>query len=76
MRPTMVVTANAPSVAHLDYSPVTSANPARPGETLILAVTGLCPVKPDLLPTGTTAFSGAPCQQVNAPVTVVFNGKE
>lgn len=76
VRPAVLVTASGPAVTHVDYSPVNNANPARPGETLILAATGLGPVKPDLLPPGATAFSGPPYQEVNAPVTVVLNGKE
>jgi uncharacterized protein (TIGR03437 family) len=76
VRPAIVMTNSGPSVSHTDYSPVTNANPARPGETLILAATGLGPVKPDLLPPGAVAFSGPPYQEVNAPVTVAFNGKE
>lgn len=76
VRPAVLVTANGPAVSHEDYSPVTLANPARPGETLILAATGLGPVKPNLLPPGAVAFSDSPYQEVNAPVTVVFNGKE
>lgn len=75
-RPAVQVTANGPAISHSDYSPVTSANPARPGELLILAATGLGPVKPNLDPPGSVEFSGAPYQEVNSPVTVVFNGKE
>jgi hypothetical protein len=75
-RPTVQMTATGPAVSHLDYSPVTTANPARPGESLIIAATGLGPVKPDLLPPGTVPFSGAPYQNVNAPVTVTVNGQE
>ncbi len=76
VRPAVMVTDSGPAVSHMDYSPVTKANPARPGETLILAATGLGPVKPDLLPPGAVTFSDSPYQEVNAPVTVVFNGKE
>ncbi len=75
-RPTVQMTETGPAVAHLDYSPVTTVNPARPGETLIIAATGLGPVKPDLLPPGTVPFSGPPYQDVNSPVTVTLNGKE
>ena len=76
-RPAVQVTASGPTVLHADFSPVTSANPARPRETLILGATGLGPVKPNLfeLP-GAIPFSDSPLQEVNAPVTVVFNGKE
>jgi hypothetical protein len=75
-RPAVQVTANGPAISHSDYSPVTAANPARPGELLILAATGLGPVKPSLDPPGSVEFSGPPYQEVNSPVTVVFNGKE
>jgi hypothetical protein len=75
-RPTVQMTVSGPAVAHLDYSPVTTANPARPGESLIIAATGLGPVKPELLPPGTVAFSSAPYQDVNAPVTATVNGQE
>lgn len=75
-RPTVQMTANGPSIAHLDYSPVTAANPAQPGETLIVAATGLGPVKPGIQPAGGEPFSGPPYQEVNSPVTVAFNGKE
>jgi len=76
VRPAVAVTDRGPAIAHLDYSPVTTANPARPGETLILAATGLGPVKPALVPPGAAEFSASPLQEVNAPVSVVFNGKE
>jgi uncharacterized protein (TIGR03437 family) len=75
-RPTVQMTANGPAVGHMDYSPVTVANPARPGELLILAATGLGPVKPGIVPSGAVPFSGPPYQEVNSPVTVVFNGKD
>ena len=75
-RPAIQVTANGPAISHADYSPVTAANPARPGELLILAATGLGPVKPNLDPPGSIEFSGPPYQEVNSPVAVVFNGKE
>jgi uncharacterized protein (TIGR03437 family) len=76
VRPAVQVTAGGPAVFHADFSPVTTANPARPGETLILGVTGLGPVKPSLDPPGAIRFSASPLQEVNGPVTVVFNGKE
>src|SRR5262249_21417770 len=75
IRPTVQLTSNGPAIAHADYSAVTAANPARAGELLILAATGLGPVKPGLLPPGTVEFSGPPYQEVNSPVTVIFNGK-
>jgi len=75
-RPTVQTTASGPAITHADYSPVTAANPARPGELLIIAATGLGPVKPNLEPPGAIQFSGPPYQEVNSPVTLVFNGKE
>jgi hypothetical protein len=76
-RPAVQVAASGPVVFHADFSPVSSAHSARPGETLIVCATGLGPVKPNLweLP-GAIPFSESPLQEVNAPVTVVFNGKE
>jgi uncharacterized protein (TIGR03437 family) len=47
-----------------------------PNRCLILAATGLGPVKPSLLPPGAVEFSANPVQEVNAPVSVVFNGKD
>ena len=76
VRPAVVVTPSGPAIAHADYSPLTAANPARPGETLILAATGLGPVRPNLAPPGAITFSSSPLQEVNATVSVVFNGKE
>ncbi len=75
-RPAVVLSEAGPAVAHMDYSPITAANPARPGETLIVAATGLGPVKPNLEPPGAVQFANSPLQEVNGPVSVVFNGKE
>jgi uncharacterized protein (TIGR03437 family) len=75
-RPTVLTTATGPAIAHMDYSPVTAANPAGPGELLIIAATGLGPVKPGFQPAGAIPFSGPPYQEVNSPVTVAFNGEE
>jgi uncharacterized protein (TIGR03437 family) len=76
VRPAVQVTPNGPAVFHSDFSPVTAANPARPGETLIIAAVGLGPVKPNLEPPGAITFSSSPVQEVNAPVSVSFNGTE
>jgi len=76
VRPSVQITATGPSIFHTDYSPVTAANPAHPGELLILGATGLGPVRPLLEPPGAIEFSGPPYQEVNSPVTVRFNGKE
>ena len=75
-RPTVQMTPNGPAVVHLDYSPVTPSNPVRPGETLIVAATGVGPIVPGIQPPGAVQFSGPPYQEVNSPVSVTFNGKE
>jgi len=75
-RPRVQMTANGPAVFHGDFSLVTPANPAHPGETLILRATGLGPVKPDLTPPGTELFTADPLQEVNSPVDVAVNGSE
>jgi hypothetical protein len=75
-RPAIQITSDGPAISHADYSPVTASNPARPGEILILAATGLGRVKPNLDPPGSIEFSGSPYQEVNSPVSVVFNGTE
>lgn len=76
VRPAVQSTVNGPAVFHSDFSQVTAANPARPGEALTIGATGLGPVKPNLEPPGAVKFSGPPYQEVNAPVKAVFNGKE
>ena len=72
-RPEIVTTANGPAVFHADFSPVTSAKPARSGETLIVTATGLGPTNPGLTPG--TPFPDSPLQQVNSPLEVTVNGK-
>jgi len=76
VRPAVQVTANGLAVFHSDFSQVTPANPARPGESLIVAATGLGPVRPNLLPPGALPFTASPLQEVNGPVAVEFNGAE
>ncbi|MBM3814634.1 MAG: hypothetical protein FJW20_23655 [Acidimicrobiia bacterium] len=72
--PAIVSDGNAPAVFHSDFSPVTSTRPARPAETLVLAVTGLGPTRPSLPPG--SVFDENPLRPVHAPVTVVANGVE
>lgn len=76
VRPAVQITPSGPAVFHADFSPVTPDNPARPGETLVVGALGLGPVKPNLEPPGAVSFSTSPLQEVNSPVTVLFNGKE
>ena len=71
--PEIVTTANGPAIFHADFSPVTSAKPARAGETLIVTATGLGPTSPGLAPG--TPFPDSPAQEVNSPLEVTVNGK-
>lgn len=77
VRPSVAVSADRPLILHADFTPVSAANPARPGEVLIIGAMGLGPVKPDVtIPPGAIRFSDSPTQEVNSPVTVIFNGNE
>lgn len=71
--PEIVATASGPAVFHSDFSLVSSAKPARAGETLIVTATGLGPTVPGLTPG--TPFPDNPVQQVNSPLEVTVNGK-
>lgn len=71
--PAIVTTASGPSAFHADFSPVTSAKPARSGETLIVTATSLGPTRPGLAPG--TPFPDSPLQEVNSPLEVTVNGK-
>jgi hypothetical protein len=59
---------------HENFVPVTSANPARPGEVLILQASGLGPLFPGTFPSGTDPFPNPPAE-VNSPVEVNFGGQ-
>jgi hypothetical protein len=71
--PEIVNTAAGPAVFHVDFSPVTSTRPARPGEMLVLMAAGLGPTRPGLSPG--TPFPQSPYQEVNSPVEVTVNGR-
>lgn len=72
-RPEVVVTANGPAVVHAnDYTMVTAANPARPGEILSLVAGGLGPTRPGVDPG--EPFPAGPVQPVNSPVEVTVSG--
>ena len=71
-RPDFVRSANSPDVFHSDFSPVTATNPARRGELLIAASTGLGPTLPGKQPG--EPFPDASLQQVASPVQVLVNG--
>ena len=58
----MVQTANGPAVVHgADFSLVTAAKPAKPGEILTLLATGLGPTQPACLSTGGTGGTATGC---------------
>lgn len=59
---------------HEDFSPVTAASPARSGEVILLRMTGLGPLVPGTLPSGTQPFPDPP-QEVNSPVEVAVGGQ-
>jgi hypothetical protein len=71
-RPEIITTPSGPSVFHADFSPVSSARPARRGETLIAMVSGLGPTRPGVRPG--TSFLADPLEEVNSPVEVTMNG--
>jgi uncharacterized protein (TIGR03437 family) len=70
--PEIVTSASGPAVFHADFSPVTSAKPARAGEVLIVTAAGLGPTSPGLTPG--VPFPDTPLQQVNSPLEVTVNG--
>jgi hypothetical protein len=70
-RPQFVGSAGGPAIYHADFLPVTAANPARRGEVLIAAVSGLGPTLPGKQPGA--VFAAEPLQPVAAPVQVVVN---
>ncbi|HYP14863.1 MAG TPA: hypothetical protein VEQ63_13125, partial [Bryobacteraceae bacterium] len=73
MVPAIASDATGPLAYHSsDFRPVTAANPAQPGELIILQATGLGPTKPGIVPG--ERFSGNPLQAVNSPVEVAVNG--
>lgn len=73
-RPSVDMTAAGPAVFHGDFSPVTSAQPARAGELLIVRTRNLGPTRPDLLPQGSHVFKADPLEQVNSPIEITVNG--
>jgi len=56
---------------HGDFSPVSASSPAHPGETLVLAVKGLGPTNPTLVPGKT--FDSEKLAAVTSPVTAMMN---
>src|SRR5262249_43092130 len=72
-RPEIAVATSEPAVFHADFSPVTTAKPAKSGEVLVLRATGLGPTRPGINPG--QPFPSDPLQEVNSPVSVTLNGK-
>jgi uncharacterized protein (TIGR03437 family) len=65
--PAVVVTSNGPAVVHsMDFSQVTSANPAHPGEILTLFASGLGPLR--------SAGDKSALRTANSPIEVTVNG--
>ncbi len=73
-RPEVTVLPSGPAITHSsDFSLVTAAKPAAPGEILSLFATGLGPVIPRVDPG--QLFPASPLAVVNSPVDVIVNGK-
>ena len=71
--PAVVVGDTGPVIVHSsDYSPVTAAKPAVPGEILTMIASGLGPTRPGVDPG--KPFPASPLQPVNGPVQVLVNG--
>jgi len=75
--PEVMALPTGPAIFHGDdFSPVTSEKPARAGELLMMSVSGLGPVKPNLDPGKPfPAWQTGKEHQVNSPVEVTVNGK-
>ena len=75
--PALLALPSGPAIYHgVDFSPVTSERAARVGEQLILAVSGLGPVRPNL-PSDRPfpPLEEGKAHEVNSPVAVTVNGK-
>jgi len=73
-RPKILMGDGRPAVFHLDFFPVSAANPARPGEVLVAAVVGLGAVR-GTSPLG-QPFPADPLVDVVSRVAVLVNGNE
>ena len=74
--PEVVTTSSGPAIFHSDFSPVTTARPARAGETVIIMMANLGPTRPGVDPG--QAFPLEPRSgrlEVNSPVEASINGK-
>jgi hypothetical protein len=75
--PEVLAVPTGPAIFHGDdFSPVTAEKPARAGELLMMSVSGLGPVKPNLDPGKPfPAWQAGKEHAVNSPVDVTVNGK-
>lgn len=75
--PEVLTVPTGPAIFHgEDFSPVTAEKPARVGERLIMRVSGLGPVNPNLGPGKPfPAWEPGKEHMVNSPVDVTVNGK-
>jgi len=62
-----------PVVLHADYSIITPENPARPGETILIWLTGLGELGPAVA-TGSANPAAPLARAVDAPINVLFGG--
>ncbi len=74
--PEVEMTPQGPAIMHENFSLVTPANPARPGEVLIVRAKGLGPTRPSLRPAGVTRFASNPLEEVNSPVEATVDGRD
>jgi hypothetical protein len=71
--PEVFSTTSGPAIVHAsDFSLVTAAKPAHPGEVLTLFATGLGPTRPGVDPG--QVFTASPAQIVSSPIDVLVNG--
>jgi len=75
--PEVLTVPTGPAIFHGDdFSPVTAEKPARAGELLVMSVSGLGPVKPNLDPGKPfPPLAEGKVHAVNSPVDVTVNGK-
>src|SRR5580700_8413159 len=73
--PTILTNSSGPLVLHsADYSQVSAASPALPGEVLTIFMTGLGPTNPGVDPG--QPFVASPLALVNSPVQATLNGSQ
>jgi hypothetical protein len=72
--PEVLLTATGPVIVHSsDFSFVSAAKPAHPGEILTLLASGLGPTRPGVDPG--QVFTTSPLQVASSPISVLVNGK-